>query len=213
MVPTTWTALLLLCIAVLPGATFTFGFERQASAYGVTLADRVLRFVAVSVAVDALLSWPVYLAYRAWFADRAFAGGQFAAVWALAVVGAVGPTTLGNAVGRLYRTRANRPGWRWLRLVRGPNAAPRAWDHLFSDAPTAYLRVRTTAGTWLAGLFASNSYAGKFPHTSDLWLEQAWPVTDAGILGDEALGYPLYIPAATIAYVEVVHATEEAAYA
>lgn len=91
MVPTTWTALLLLCIAVLPGATFTFGFERQASAYGVALADRVLRFAAVSVAIDAVLAWPGYLAYRAWFADRAFAGGQFAAAWTLVVVGAVGP--------------------------------------------------------------------------------------------------------------------------
>lgn len=224
MVPTTWTALLLLCIAVLPGATFTFGFERQASAYGVTLADRVLRFVAVSVAVDALLAWPVYLAYRAWFADRAFAGGQFAAAWALTLLGTVGPALLGSVVGGLYTTRRSRAGWSRLRgrlldarreqrlldLALGPNPAPRAWDHAFDSRLRTYLRVRTRTGDWIGGAYSGASYAGRFPQETDLWLEQAWPIDEDGTFGDGPLGYAVYIPAATIAHVEFVPPVEEA---
>lgn len=55
----------MLVAAVLPGAMFTYGFERQAGAFGVTLADRVLRFVAVSVVFDLAYAWPAYLLHRA----------------------------------------------------------------------------------------------------------------------------------------------------
>jgi hypothetical protein len=223
--PTTWTALLLLLVAVLPGATFTFGFERQVSAYGVTLADRVLRFVAVSVAFDLLYAWPAYAAYRLWVADRPPGAGQFALAWAAVVVTAGAPAVLGSVVGGLYATRTSRLGWAWLRrtllpprrearlfrIALGRDPAPRAWDDFFSDRPEAYLRVRTTSGEWLGGWFGTASYAGGFPQEPDLLIEQAWPVRADGTFGDAPLGYPLYIPAATIAHLEVVplQGTEE----
>src|SRR4029453_13416019 len=47
-------------VAVLPGLAYTLAFERQAGAYGVTLADRTLRFIAVSAGFPPLAAWPGY---------------------------------------------------------------------------------------------------------------------------------------------------------
>lgn len=74
---------------------------------------------------------------------------------------------------------------------------------MFSDRPTMYLRVQTTDGTPVAGLFADDSYAGGFPHDADLFLEDAWDLADDGSFG-KSLGYPVYIPAGQIARMEIV---------
>lgn len=217
MVPTTGEALLVLLLAVLPGAMFTFGFERQAGAFGVTLADRVLRFVAVSTAFTAAYAWPVFLARNPLLSGDLDAG-RFALLWVSAVVGLSLPLVCGTTIGALYATRRTRAGWPWLRRglltpdretrllrwVLGPDPAPRAWDHVFSERPTAYLRVRTTSGGWVGGAFASESYAGGFPQDGDLYIEEAWPVDEQGLFGSASLGYGIYVPAATIAYVEIV---------
>lgn len=217
MVPTTWTALLLLLVAVLPGATFTFGFERQVSAYGVTLADRVLRFVAVSVVFDLLLAWPAYAAYRVWFSGQPLGAGQVAAAWAGTFVAAALPAAVGSALGGLYATRNSRTGWRWLRrwlpppyearllqVLLGRTPAPRAWDGFFSGRPRGYLRVRTSDGAWVGGRFDDASHAGSFPHDADLLLEEAWPISADGTFGDVPLGYAVYVPSAAIMRVEIV---------
>ncbi|HWL37946.1 MAG TPA: DUF6338 family protein [Frankiaceae bacterium] len=217
MVPTTWTALLLLVVAVLPGAMFTFGFERQVSAYGATLADRVLRFVAVSVVFDLLYAWPAYLAYQAWLDGEPVGAGQFAVAW-LGVAATTGvPAGVGWALGGLYSTRRARDGWEWIRrwlpperekrlldLALGATPAPRAWDDLFSHRPTAYLRILCTNGRWVGGAFGEASYAGGFPNEADLVIEEAWPIDADGMFGEEPFGYALYVPSASIAHVEVV---------
>jgi hypothetical protein len=220
MVPTTGEALLVLLLAVLPGAMFTFGFERQAGAFGVTLADRVLRFVAVSAAFTAAYAWPVYLARSALLSGDLDAP-RFGLLWGSGVLGLGIPLVCGTTIGGLYASRRTRDRWRrlrrrlsparearLLRAVLGPDPAPRAWDHLFSERPTAYLRVRTTAGGWLGGAFAEESYAGGFPQDGDLYLEEAWHVDEQGVFGQKALGYAVYVPAATIAYIEIVAAPD-----
>lgn len=45
-------------IFVLPGAVYTWAYERQNSAYGVTFTDRFLRFIAASVIFHLVLAWP-----------------------------------------------------------------------------------------------------------------------------------------------------------
>ena len=222
MLPTTWTALLLLLCAVLPGAAFTFALERQIARSGVTLPDRLLRLVAVSAVFDALYAWPAFLAYRAWFAGRPWGPAQFALAWVGAILASLVPTLIGEALGGLHASRTARTGWsrlrRWLppraetallRATLGRLPAPRAWDRLFSEHIDAFLRVRTTGGEWIGGFFSRASYAGNFPNDADLLLESAWPIHADGTFGTESLGYPVYIPAATIAYVEVVPDAED----
>lgn len=217
MIPTSVVALGIVVLAVLPGSMYTWAFERQVSAYGVTLADRVLRFIALSVLFHVLLGWGEYWLFRSAFMGEHFGGGQFAAAWAAVTLLVAVPAIAGTITGGLYATRSNRDTeWTWLRrrvtptqearLLRfllGRSPAPRAWDNLFAERPTAYLRIETVDGTALAGLFADASYAAGFPNDPDLYLEQAWSVTDDGSLGNP-LGYPMYIPAGQIARMEVL---------
>lgn len=216
MPPASIIALVIVIVAVMPGSMYTWAYERQASAFGVTLADRTLRFTAISLLFHLALGWPEYALCRAALAGPRFYVGQFAAIWAAVLLVVALPAVIGTVLGGLYATRNSREGWvairsrlspeleqRLLRLVLGRTPAPRAWDDLFSDRPTMYLRVQTTDGTPVAGLFADDSYAGGFPYDTDLFLEDAWDLTNDGTFG-KSLGYPVYIPAGQIARMEVV---------
>ena len=196
---------------------YIWAYERQASAFGVTFTDRTLRFIAISLLFHLVLGWPEYLLYRVAANGSEFAAGQFVAAWVAAVLLVVLPAAVGTVLGGLYATRNSREGWTWLRrglspereqrllrLALGRTPAPRAWDDLFSDRPTVYIRVRTIDGTWLAGLFADHSYAGGLPPSRGLLLEQAWTFdADDGTL-EEPLGYSVYVLASQIAWLETI---------
>lgn len=218
MPPDSLIALLIVVVAVLPGSLYTWGFERQASGYGVTLADRTFRFIAVSLLFHILFGWAEYGLYRAAFSGNQFGAGQFAAAWGALLILIVVPAAVGTVLGGLYSTRTLRSGWprvrrfltsrqesRLLAVTLGRTPAPRAWDNLFSEHPTVYIRLATTDGTSLAGLFAAGSYAAGYPSDGDLYLEEAWRLEDDGSFGDDGgLGYSLYIPASQIAWMELV---------
>lgn len=221
MLPTSVITLAIVIVAVLPGSMYTWAFERQVSAFGVTLADRVLRFIAISLLFHLVLGWAEYGLFRLAFSGSEFNAGQFAAAWFAVLLVVAIPAVLGTVTGGLYATRNTREGWAWLRrhvaqenehaflrLVLGRTPAPRAWDNMFSDRPTVYLRIQTTDGAAVAGLFADDSYAGGFPNEPDLYLEQAWEMADDGSL-TQPLGYPVYIPAGQIARMEIVPQMDE----
>jgi hypothetical protein len=144
--------------------------------------------------------------------------GEFGLLWLGAVLLVLLPALVGTVLGGLYATRTARTGWPWirarlsasteeriLRVALGRTPAPRAWDNLFSERPNVYLRVRLASDKWIAGRFAEGSYAGGFPNDADLLLEEAWVIDpDTGDLGDTGLGFPLYLPAATIEGIEVI---------
>lgn len=217
MVPTSVVALAIVVIAVLPGSMYTWAFERQVSAYGANLADRVLRFVALSVLFHLALGWIEYWLFRSAFAGEQFGGGQFAIAWVAVAILVVVPAALGTVIGGLYASRSDREGWAWIRqhltvrtenrvlqFILGRTPAPRAWDNMFSERQNLYLRVETTDGNAVAGLFADKSYAGGFPHDTDLYLEESWSMTEDGSL-DKPLGYPVYLPAGQIARLETLN--------
>jgi len=219
VVPNTGIGLLILLVAVLPGSVFTWAYERQNSAYGVTFADRLLRFIATSMIFHLILAWPEYAIYRTALDGRQhLAVGQFALLWSGALLLVATPATAGTVLGGLYATRTGRTGWGWVRrrisaaaeakilnVLLGRTPAPRAWDDLFSERPSIYLRVRVDGDNWLAGRFAQSSYAGGFPNEKDLYLEEAWEIdADTGVMGETGLGFPIYIPADTIKWMEVV---------
>jgi hypothetical protein len=142
---------------------------------------------------------------------------QFAVLWLGLLLLTGVPAILGTVLGGLYATRDTREGWqrvrRWLaaeremkvlRLLVGSDLAPRAWDDLFSGRPSCYLRIRTTGDQWLAGRFAGESYAGGYPNEPDVLLEEAFGVDDETGELTNALGYPIYIPASQIAWIEVI---------
>jgi hypothetical protein len=209
MVPDTVVGLLIVVVAVLPGLMYTLSFERQAGDFGATFADRTMRFIAASVGFHVLAAWPEYLLFRTVLRElepAELTAGQFAALWVAGILLVGLPAVAGTLLGHAYANRSRLGGapLRMLGLVLGRDVAPRAWDDFFSERPTTYLRVRTAEGTLLGGLFANRSYAAGFPHDPDLLLEEAYGVDpDTGEL-DRPLGYPLYIPAGQIAWMEIV---------
>jgi len=207
VVPDSVVGLLVLVVAVLPGLVYTLAFERQAGAYGVTLADRTLRFIGVSAIFHIIVGWPEYWLYRVVLhGGQRVLTAQFAALWLAGVAALVGPAVAGTALGRLYGSRRARPRWqqRMVALLTGPDLEPRAWDAFFSERPTTYLRVLMPDGKMVGGLFASRSYAAGFPQDPDLLLEQAWSVNPATGELEAPLGYPLYVPAGQIRLMEIV---------
>ncbi len=207
MTPDTVVGLLILVVAVLPGLVYTLAFERQAGDFGATFADRTMRFIAVSVLFHLVVGWPEYWAYRHTLGEPGpISSGDFAILWVAVAVMVIAPAFVGVVLGRAYERRRtlSRGKQKLLQLALGHDVAPRAWDDFFSSSPTAYLRVRTTEGEMLAGLFANRSYAAGFPQEPDLLLEEAYDLDPvSGQLG-RGLGYPLYIAAGKIAWIEVV---------
>jgi len=116
MLPNTVSGFLIVLIFVLPGSVYTWAYERQNSAYGVTFTDRVLRFIAVSVIFHLVLAWPEYALYRVAVAGREeVLTGQFALLWLGLLILVAVPATLGTILGGLYATRTDRTGWNWIR--------------------------------------------------------------------------------------------------
>lgn len=216
MEPTSTLAVGLLVLTILPGAMYTWAFERQVSAYGVTFTDRAVRFFALSMGFHAVFGWIEYLLFRHALTGDGLDPRRFAAAWVGLVVLITIPTLLGTMAGGLYATRGTKElHWRRLRRMLGANEdrflewvlgrspAPRAWDAFFSERPTAYLRLQTIDGHAVAGLFADSSYAAGYPNDPDLFLEEEWTMDEEGALV-AGLGYPVYIASGQIARLEVV---------
>jgi hypothetical protein len=154
----TFPALLIIVVAVLPGALYSWGFEQAAGAWRTGAADRTLRFVGGSAAFHALAApltwWVVTRQMRTSLLTRPTFWWP---LWLLALGLVVIPTAAGRVTGAAVRRRHPWAGW----LV-GGTAPPRAWDHVFVEGRAAWLRIRLKdaqagAGGWIVGHFASST--------------------------------------------------------
>lgn len=173
--PSTFQALAVVILALLPGALYTWAFERQVGAWGINTSDRVLRFVGSSALLQVLAAPVIYQLYRLFVVTGRLRDGRPLPwwVWLLVATFVCVPLALGQAVGMAAH---NRTGWsRWFT---GEHPAPRAWDNLFSTEDlTGWVRLRMKLGdTWILGAYGSapdgsmRSYAAGYPHAQDLYL-------------------------------------------
>jgi hypothetical protein len=149
-VPGTLQALGVALLALLPGASFTFAFERVAGPFGASLSDRLVRFLAGSSTFHAVAAGFEYGLYRDYVRTGALQDGAVS-IWlveGVALFYVFGPWAFGILVGTAWQR-----DWRWSRLVTGLAPASRAWDHLFARGPQGYLRARLKSGRWVAGYF------------------------------------------------------------
>lgn len=158
--------------ALLPGASYTFAYERVAGAYGVTLSDRVVRFLAASAVLGSLAAGPAYLLYRHWISSGRLARGDVGA-WLIELT-ALGYVAVPFVAGSLVGTGA-KYGWKWLGFFIGGSHEPRAWDFVWRPGMRAVVRIKLKSESWLAGVFAANqggrrSYAAGYPEPADLYL-------------------------------------------
>jgi hypothetical protein len=175
-VPATFQALGVLILALLPGALYTFAFEREAGAWGINTSDRLLRFVGSSALLQVLATPVIYQMYRLFVVTGWLQEGRPLPWWVwLYVAGFVAvPLALGRLVGVGTRNRT-----RWSRWFTGEHPAPRAWDNLFSTEDLngwVRLRMKGDQDTWILGAYGSSadgsmrSYAAGYPHAQDLYL-------------------------------------------
>lgn len=167
-------AIVVTVLAVLPGALYVWGLERQVGdSRSVHLADRTLRFVGYSAIFHALL-WPLDW----WLLGQAARDGGLvgrgplpATLWMVPVAYVLMPFLAGRAVGA---GAARRRGW--ALALTGRRRSARAWDDFFSSRPTGWIRMKLKSGTWVGGAFidkpgSRTSYAAQHPgEQQDIYL-------------------------------------------
>ncbi|MDQ4025091.1 MAG: DUF6338 family protein [Actinomycetota bacterium] len=173
----TFEALAVAATAVLPGALYVWGFEREVGSWGVGLSDRVFRFFGTSALIHVLLA---PLTYWLW-ANHVRSGDAGAGrplplyLWALVGAYVAAPLVAGALVGR--GTAAGRS---WALRLTGPRPAPRSWDYFFAGEPEGWMRLRLKSGIWIGGVFeGSGSYAAGYPEAQDLLLSEMVEVDPA----------------------------------
>jgi Family of unknown function (DUF6338) len=144
----TFQALAVFLLALLPGASYTFALERQVGAFGVSAADRFVRFFAASAFFLAVYSGPAEVIYRRYVRNHRLARGSIpwweVEIVALAYV--LVPIAFGAGLG-IARNRE----WRVATWIGGSAPEPRAWDWLWRKDDLLIIRMRLKSGTWLAG--------------------------------------------------------------
>jgi hypothetical protein len=189
--PETFQALLVLAVAVLPGALYTWYFEREVGRWGATLSDRVSRFIGASAAFQALFAFPWYWLWTHYLHRAVVVAGQDqihnlllegrplpAWLFFLPVLYVALPIAVGTLAALAVRHKKRAVWIRHVaRVVAGRDPAPRAWDYVFSESPAAVMRLRMNSGVRLGGLFGANSYAAGYPEQpQDLFIEKAYLV-------------------------------------
>lgn len=193
---TTFQAIAVVALALLPGALYTFAFERVAGAFGVALADRVLRFLAATAVLWALASGPMFLLYEDFILSGRAARGEldWRWVWAASLLYVVLPTALGSLMGV-----GSLEGWRWTVWLTGNAPEPRAWDHMWRRPVNALLRIKLKSGPWIGGIYQTTqqgvrSYAAGYPQEGDLHLTRQLVLhPDTGEYAKEADGTPTVV--------------------
>lgn len=165
----TFQAIVVVAIALVPGALYFWAFERQTGRWGIGLSDRVLRFVGLSALFHAAVA-PVSYWFWAHQWPRLREGESVSlGLWGLAVAYAAVPLAGGTVIG--FATRREQP---WARFFVGPHPAPRAWDYLFEHEPDGWVRMRMKSGVWIGGVFAEIDgrlpYTAGYPEPQDLFL-------------------------------------------
>ncbi|MCC3312259.1 DUF6338 family protein [Nocardia africana] len=180
MIPT-FQALVVALLMVLPGASYTFAFERVAGSYGISFADRLIRFLASSALFHALFAAPEYLLFRHAVVGNRLATGKINPwlVEASVLTYVIVPVLVGTLLGWGHKHHKN---WA-IRLV-GEAPEPRAWDYLWRHAERAVVRIKLKSGGWLAGYYGTTSegrrsYAAGFPEDGDLYLALAFDIDSA----------------------------------
>jgi len=166
-VPTTVQAIFVAVLAILPGAMYTWAFERLAGRWGIGLADRLYRFIGISAVFQAVLAPITYAVWDAYFRSGAERANELSIwLWPLSIAYVLVPAALGTWIGDAFNKKK-----RWAQLVVGPTSAPTAWDALFSGDPAGiYLLMKLKSGTWVGGRYDDGSYVGGYPEPADIYL-------------------------------------------
>lgn len=170
---TTLQSLLIVWLAISPGALFIWAFEQSAGRWATGIRNSFLRSIGYS-AVFHVFSLP--LTYHLWssYKDQ-FIAGKFISLWAWILVSpyVILPVLIGLLVGWAIRNEESiRNKWYWwIKFLIGRSPAPRAWDYLFGRHPlSGWVHLRMKSGESFVGLYGQDSYAAGYPELQDIYL-------------------------------------------
>lgn len=170
---TTLLSLVIIWMAVLPGALFIWAFEMLAGRWTTGIRGGLLRSVGYS-AVFHIIFLPLTYHLRVSYWDRIWEGRYVNPwVWALIAIYVIVPVVLGLLTGwSIRQADSGKPkSHLWVRLLIGTSPAPRAWDHLFGRRKlTGWVRLRTKSGSYIGGYYEESSYVSGYPDPQDLFL-------------------------------------------
>lgn len=75
-----------------------------------------------------------------------------------------------------------REAWQRLRTwsLSNYDPTPTAWDYAYRGMGRVFIRALTTDGRWIGGYFGDDSFASSFPQAREVFLEQAFKMSDDG---------------------------------
>jgi len=163
---TTFEAVGVTLVAVLPGALFVWGFERVVGRWAIGLSERILRFLGISAVLHALaapISYSLWITHLKTSVLREALPLWF---WPVTLAYVMVPVLLGSGLAVGFKRDK-----RWALLLTGPEPAPTAWDALFGAAPTGWVLMRLKSKRWIGGAYdEETSYVGGYPEPADIYL-------------------------------------------
>lgn len=205
--PSTALQVVLLVLFVLPGVTYQFLRERwRGPVPGErNLGERVLRAVTASILLDslyAIAAGPQLLRLARGGKSTGWDGisqqPRVVGLWALLLFVVV-PALAAGGVSL----------WQRRRLPARFRGTPTAWDHMFRNCGSCFVRVRLKDGTWVGGWYGSGSYATSYPEPAELFLESAWRMNPDGSFAQRISGTAgLHVRSADADVVELLQPPE-----
>lgn len=177
--PSTVLQLGLLALVVLPGITYQFLREswRGPVPGERDLGERVLRSIAASILLDLLyliVAGPALIRLaRSVGTDgwQGIAGNAREAGLLGLLLFVVVPASAAGAVTWWQRRRLGDARYR---------STPTAWDRMFENRGSCFIRIRLRDGAWAGGWYGSRSYASSYPQPPELFLQTAWVMDPDG---------------------------------
>lgn len=221
----TLEALLVILVAVLPGAMYTVALENRGASWVWPKSDaasQIIKFIGASAVFHALFAPVTYWAYQQLIITRALTNGSAVAWywWPVLLGYLVLPYFWGEITIRSRNWGDN--SWPLKRaiswfvgLYTASTPEPRAWDWMFSrPGLTGTVRLQLTTGEWNVGYWG-DSYASSYGEDGDLYMAVQYAVDEDGILAlDESgsmqpLGVGLLIRWSEVRYLEFRDETGE----
>lgn len=214
MIPSSFQALGVILLALLPGGLYELSREQRSGRWGLRGTDQIVRMLGFSVAFQVLIAPLTYWLYGHYVVSGYLArGGPVSGwVWVLCVGYVLVPFTLGRvtALGHRYR---DRPATRWQRLLvrvvstyTDTAPSPRAWDYLFTGRNRpGWIVLHLIDGSHLAGVW-NDSYASGYPEEAkDLFLSDQVALTDDGQFEIDTDGLPVSLQKSLLISWDQVH--------
>lgn len=167
--------ILAIVLFLIPGLNCTWIIERLAGRSPLSGTERLFRAIAWSLLLYLVASpWLLHL-------GRLVAKGRHVWPWepiiGLSLIEFVAPVGLGLVV--VWVRRAN-----WfkslMKLLTRLDSRERSWDFAFSSRGPFFVRARLATGHRVGGVFGGNSFASAYPERQDVFLEEAWLLTEDG---------------------------------